>query len=71
MDIGGKIKKLRDGQNLSQDALASQLGISQATLYNIESGDSQKIDFLLMEKICHFFKKYFFYFSKENIVLFL
>jgi len=62
MDIGTKIKKLRDENHLSQSELAFQLGISQRTLHNIESGNSKKIDFLLMDKICQFFDKDFEYF---------
>jgi transcriptional regulator with XRE-family HTH domain len=45
MDIGTKIKRLREHKNISQTALASQLGIAQNTLGLIESGDTKKIDF--------------------------
>jgi len=31
---------------MSQDELALQLGISQTTLHNIETGNPRKIDFL-------------------------
>jgi len=36
MDIGIKIKKLRENIKMSQSELARQLDISQATLHNIE-----------------------------------
>ncbi len=46
MDIGTKIKNLREEKHLSQSDLAFELGVSQGTLHNIESGNSRKIDFL-------------------------
>jgi len=49
MSIGVKIKKLREYKKMSQNELALQLGISQTTLHNIETGNSHKIDFLLMD----------------------
>jgi transcriptional regulator with XRE-family HTH domain len=68
MNIGIKIRKLRENIKMSQNELALQLGISQATLHNIESGFSHKIDFLMMDKICNIFDKDFSYFANDNIV---
>jgi len=68
MDIGVKIRKLRENKKMSQNELALQLGISQTTLHNIETGNPQKIDFLLMDKVCNIFDKDFSYFANENIV---
>ncbi|SUX43912.1 helix-turn-helix domain-containing protein [Chryseobacterium indoltheticum] len=68
MDIGTKIKKLRDENHLSQNELAFELEISQGTLHNIESGNSKKIDFLLMDKVCQFFDKEFNYFLDEKMM---
>lgn len=68
MDIGTKIKKLRDEKHLSQNELAFELEISQGTLHNIESGNSKKIDFLLMDKVCQFFDKEFNYFLDEKMM---
>jgi len=68
MDIGTKIKKLRNKNHLSQSELAFELEISQGTLHNIESGNSKKIDFLLVDKICQFFDKDFKYFLNEKPV---
>lgn len=68
MDIGTKIKKLRNENHLSQSELAFELEISQGTLHNIESGNSKKIDFLLVDKICQFFDKDFKYFLDEKTV---
>jgi hypothetical protein len=65
MDIGTKIKRLREHKNISQTLLASQLGIAQNTLGLIESGDTKKIDFLLMDKICKIFEVDFNYFIDE------
>ena len=56
MDIGTKIKRLREHKNVSQTVLASHLGIAQNTLGLIENGDTKKIDFLLMDKICKIFE---------------
>ena len=42
MDIGTKIKRLRENKNIPQTALASKLGIAQNTLGLIENGDTKK-----------------------------
>ena len=55
MTIGTKIKNLRDKKRMSQGELAIILGIGQTTLGSIESGETKKIDFLLMDKICREF----------------
>jgi transcriptional regulator with XRE-family HTH domain len=68
MNIGTKIKNLREDKHLSQSELAFELGVSQGTLHNIESGNSKKIDFLLMDKVCQFFDKDFEYFLETKIV---
>jgi transcriptional regulator with XRE-family HTH domain len=68
MDTGGKIMKLRRSKKMSQQELASQLGISQVALHNIETGINKKIDFLLMNKVCDIFKKDFPYFTNDNVV---
>jgi transcriptional regulator with XRE-family HTH domain len=68
MDIGGKIRRLREDRKMSQQELASELKISQTTLHNIETGHPQKIDFLLMDKVCNFFDKDFSYFVNDNVV---
>ncbi|GAA4156216.1 hypothetical protein GCM10022217_15010 [Chryseobacterium ginsenosidimutans] len=68
MNIGTKIKNLREEKHLSQSELAFELGVSQGTLHNIESGNSKKVDFLLMDKVCHFFDKDFDYFLDEKYV---
>jgi transcriptional regulator with XRE-family HTH domain len=65
MDIGTKIKRLREHKNISQTVLAGQLGIAQNTLGLIENGDTKKIDFLLMDKICKIFKVDLNYFIDE------
>ena len=68
MDIGYKIKKLREGKKMSQPELAAQLGISQATLCNIESGHPQKIDVVLIKKVCDIFGIDFSYFTDDNVI---
>jgi len=68
MEIGTKIRKLREDKKLSQNELALELGISQTTLHNIEIGASQKINFLLMDKISRIFDKDLDYFLENNTV---
>ena len=65
MDIGTKIKRLRENKNISQTVLSGQLGIAQNTLGLIENGDTKKIDFLLMDKICKIFEIDLNYFIDE------
>jgi len=45
MDIGIKIRKLRENVKMPQSELAQQLGVTQGTLHNIESGITRKVDF--------------------------
>jgi len=66
MEIGTKIKQLREKNRLSQYELASKLGIGQTTLGFIESGETKKIDFLLMDKICKEFNVDFKYFTQDS-----
>jgi transcriptional regulator with XRE-family HTH domain len=68
MGIGVKIRRLREANNWSQPELAHRLGIAQTTLCNIESGDTKKIDFLLMDKVCREFGVAFDYFIKDRQV---
>lgn len=47
-NIGFKIKKLREGKNISQEELAEELDISQSKLSKIENGRLKaNIPFLL------------------------
>lgn len=66
MEIGTKIKQLREKKRLSQSELASKLGIGQTTLGFIESGETKKVDFLLMDKICKEFDVDFEYFTQSS-----
>lgn len=68
MSIGFKIKRLREERNLTQPELASILEISQAKLSNIENQQTKKIDFLLMDKVCHYFDKDFSFFAENNTI---
>lgn len=68
MGVGVKIKRLREEKRISQPELAEILGISQSTLSNIESENSQKIDFHLMDKVCKVFDKDFSYFAEDKTV---
>ena len=68
MTIGTKIKNLRDKKRMSQGELSAILGIGTSTLGSIESGETKKIDFLLMDKICKEFNVDSEYF-KENFKL--
>lgn len=68
MEVGIKIKRLREQHKLSQPELAHKLGIAQTTLSNIESGQTQKIDFALMDKICKEFDVDFNHFTEGKQV---
>ena len=65
MEIGIKIKRLRERAKISQMELSTVLGISQTKLCNIESNEDKSIDFILMNKVCHYFKVGFNYFLEE------
>ena len=65
-NIGFKIKKLRESKNMTQPQLAHQLNISQSTLSFIENGETKKIDFLMMEKVCNLFNVDLEYFTTDN-----
>ncbi len=49
--IGSRIKKLRSEKGYSQEYLADRLGVSQATLSNIESGKT-KPDIDVVKNVC-------------------
>jgi len=51
---------------LSQNDLAEKLDISQSQLCKIESGGVEKIDFLLMNKLCELFNVDFQYFLNDS-----
>lgn len=66
--IGFKIKRLREQKEISQEALAFHLDISQSYLSKIENGVIEKIDFLFMQKVADFFKVEPQYFLEDQIV---
>lgn len=66
MEIGIKIKRLREHKKISQMELSTILGISQTKLCNIESNEDKSIDFILMNKVCHYFDVGFNYFLEEQ-----
>lgn len=66
MEIGIKIKRLREHKKVSQMELSAILGISQTKLCNIESNEDKSIDFILMNKVCHYFEVGFDYFLGEE-----
>lgn len=66
--IGFKIKRLREQKEVSQERLAYELDISQSNLSRIENGTVEKVDFLLMQKVCDFFDVESDYFMEEQIV---
>jgi transcriptional regulator with XRE-family HTH domain len=68
MNVGYKIRKLREEKSISQNDLALKLGISQTTLHNIESGNPRKIYFKLMEKVGNFFDRDLSYFVDDNVI---
>lgn len=67
-NIGFKIKKLREQNNISQEDMAYQLDISQSYLSKIENGAIEKLDFIFMQKVADFFKVEPQYFLEDQIV---
>ncbi len=68
MNIGTKIRQLRENKNLSQAELALRLGIEQSSLSKIESNKTEKLDFLFMDKVCKEFNKDFSYFLPNHTI---
>lgn len=66
MEIGIKIKRLRESRKISQMELSGILGISQTKLCHIESNEDKSVDFILMNRICHYFDVGFHYFLEEQ-----
>lgn len=66
--IGFKIKRLREQKSVSQEQLAYELDISQSNLSRIENGTVEKLDFLLMQKVCDVFDVDADYFLEDKIV---
>ena len=52
IDIGFRIKQLREQKNISQEQLANLLDISQSKLSKIENGRLKKIEMKLVLKFC-------------------
>ena len=65
MSVGTKIYKLMKQKSVSQETLASNLGVSQKANHDIISGKTQKIDFLFMHKLCDFFDVDFNFFIEK------
>ena len=52
--FGQKLASLREQKRLSQEELATELQLSQSTISNYEKG-IDKIDLVILEKICNYF----------------
>lgn len=52
IDVGFRIKQIREQKNLSQEQLANLLEISQSKLSKIENGRLKKIEMKLVLKFC-------------------
>lgn len=68
MSLGYKVRNLRIKHKMSQEELSHELGISQATLLNIENENTKKVDVFLMDKICKLFEVDFDHFLGEQNV---
>lgn len=69
--IGFKIKQLREKKKMSQAELAEQLNVSQARLSSIENGDTEKIDYVIIDKICQIFDVKHEYFRENNAPVYI
>ncbi len=68
MEVGIKIKKLRENRRLSQEELAYQLEISQTKLSNIENGVTKKVGVKMLNNVCDIFGVNFDYFLDKKQV---
>lgn len=66
MNIGIKIKRLRESHRISQSELANMLDIEQSHLSRIESEKTKKFTVQLIYKICRLFEVDFLYFVDEH-----
>ncbi len=66
MNIGIKIKRLRESHRISQSELASMLDIEQSHLSRIESGKTNKFTIQFLCKLCKVFHVNFMYFIDEE-----
>lgn len=55
-DVGFRIKKIREYNNVSQEDLSTLLEVSQSNLSKIENGRIQKIDYRFLKKISNVFE---------------
>jgi transcriptional regulator with XRE-family HTH domain len=56
MGIAFKLQQFIQDKKVSQEALASELGVSQSAIHNIISGKTKKIDFYFICKIAAYFE---------------
>jgi transcriptional regulator with XRE-family HTH domain len=56
---------------MSQAELAEQLNVSQARLSSIENGDTEKIDYVIIDKICQIFDVKHEYFRENNAPVYI
>jgi len=66
MNISDKIRKLRRDRNLTQDQLASKIGVSLQTIFRWEDGKVKKISIDDLEKIAEALEKPIEYFIKDE-----
>ncbi len=75
-NIGSTIKEYRKANNLTQQELASQVGITRQTLSKLEKGEIPKISLATFIKILNTLnleleiseKKPFYYFDANNLI---
>jgi len=54
-NIGEWCKKMRKSEKLTQEELATELGLSRYTIVNLENGENPTVETLL--KVLHYFDK--------------
>jgi putative transcriptional regulator len=47
-----RLREWREQRGLTQAALAERVGIRQATVSDLERGESARLDFALLERLC-------------------
>ncbi|MBI5649743.1 MAG: helix-turn-helix transcriptional regulator [Chloroflexi bacterium] len=48
-------REIATGEKITYESLAQEIGLSKNTLNRLAEGKTDRVDFLTLEKLCHFF----------------
>lgn len=49
-------REIETGQKLTYESLSEEIGLSKTTLNRLAEGKTDRIDFLTLDKLCHYFQ---------------